>query len=249
MKTWIWIAALAACGNSGQGNAVKSKTAEEIKKEWGPKAQKKLDKIVKAATAATGVLGTPGDSQLALDFVWSDEKDHPNAIAVQVDDVQSATAPRPEPPSELEGLPPLHPRFRFQDDGHNHVLNAKELLGIEKGSPTTSEHVFRQIDDAKYLLVVTPNPVHWPNVAGNTFEPGTVPLRAILVEIETAKPLGGFETTARSSDEVLVNEKYQKRDEKVVKDFFNQAGRAVVKGIEQRWPGAKTPLDWGFRPG
>jgi len=271
MKAWIWtIAVVAACGRSGGHNVVKKdKTLEELKPVWGAKVQAKLDKVIAAAKAATSAeLGAPGDAQLALDFEWDEEKDHPNVFAVQIEDMQSATELRPTPPPQPsladeawkaaeEGKPivikppePSHPRFTFQDDGHSHVFKAKALLGVPNTGGQYPEYVYDQFVNAKYMLVVMPGEVVWPSAEGATFQTGGAKLRAILVEIDTAKPLGGFETTAQNSDKVLVNDltgPAERIQAKLDKDFLAESGTAVVKGVEQRWPGTKTPLDWGVR--
>src|ERR1041385_1663469 len=98
MRAWMCMVVLAGCGHHDAQPKAKPKTADELKKDWGAKVQAKLDKVVAAAKAAEGAdLGAPGDGKLALDFAYDDDKDHPNAIAVQSDDVLSATAPRPAP--------------------------------------------------------------------------------------------------------------------------------------------------------
>jgi len=263
---------LASCDKHRDQPKPEEKTPEQVKSEWGTKVQAKLEKIVAAAKAADGAdLAAAGDAKLALDFDYNDAAKHPNAIAVQVDDVQSATAARPKPPAKSDDLwqraadgkpielPSMshHPaRFALQTDRGNHVYTAKQLLGIEEGSVAPA-YWYDQLVNAKYLLVVTPGQVQWPTIDGTTFKSGSVPLRAVLVDIDTAKPLGGFETTATNSDKVLVSkndmakafidDKARERvDAALTKDFLHEAGRAVIKGIEQRWPGAKTPLDWGY---
>lgn len=265
MKTWIWIAVLAACSKGGHNVAPKERPPEAVKAEWSPKVQAKLAKIVAAAKAADGAdLGTPGDQKLALDFDWDDAA-KPNAIAVQIDDVQSATAPRPKPPAAptadaawnaaAEGKPialpgPPHPRFSMQEDRYNTVYMGKQLLGIEDSS-VAREYVYDQLVSAKYVLVVVPGEVTWADPSGSKFEGGHVHMRATLVDIDAAKPLGGFEIDGVSSDKVLVDEssltdpKY--RDQlyaKLDRDLLIESSRAIVTGIAQRWPGAKTPLGW-----
>jgi hypothetical protein len=104
------------------------------------------------------------------------------------------------------------------------------------------------------MLVVSPRDVKWPTVGGMSFESGTAKLRAVLIEIDTAKPLGGFEVMASNSDKVRVpspptgvNADLQKYSESVQRDldddFLNELGTAVVTGLEARWPGTKTPID------
>lgn len=258
MKAWLLIGLLAACGNHEGKAPPKQKTPEALKQEWGAKVQAKLDKVIAAAKAASGGnLGAPGDAKLVLDFDWDDEKAHPNAIAVQVEDVQSTTevraAPAPLPTVDADGMPIIrppsrpHPRFTFQEDGQNHVYKAKALLGVPGASIVVPASVYDQFVNAKYLLVVTPGEVHWPDVSGATFETGSVALRAMLVDIDTAKPLGGFETTAQSSEKVVVNTKRsgQTAADKLDQDLMSQASKAIAKGIEARWPGSKPPvLGW-----
>jgi hypothetical protein len=273
----IWLAAvfgLVSCDKHRDQPKPQEKTPEQVKSEWGTKVQAKLEKIVAAAKAADGAdLVAIGDAKPALDFDYDDAAKHPNAIAVQVEDVQSATAARPKPPSPpknddlwqraAEGKPieppsmSHHPaRFALQTDSCNHVYDAKRLLGIEEGSVAPA-YWYDQLVNAKYLLVVTPGEVKWPTIEGTTFKGGSVRLHAVLVDIDTAKPLGGFETTATNSDKVLlskddmakafIDDKARERVNAALdKDFLHEAGRAIVNGIEQRWPGAKTPLDWGY---
>lgn len=261
MKAWLSIAVvLVACGKDGSAPpAKKEKTADEVKQEWSARIKSKLEKVVAAARAAKGAeLGAPGDATRALDFNWGKDA-HPNAIAVQIDDVRSATAPRAkatsadDPLAKAAALTRQHPRFSFQEDNADPVYEAKQLLGIED-SQVLPEFVYDQFVGAKYILVVTPGDVTWPEEDGSTFKPGNAPLRAILVDIDSAKPLGGFDAVGRSSDKVLVEEKSlvepgnsAELAKKLDQDFMEQAGHAIVKGIEQRWPGAKTPLDFGFR--
>ena len=264
MKKWLLIAIVAACG-SNEKAAPKKKTVEELRSVWGAKVKKKLDKVVAAAKGASGgELGTPGDAQVALDFEWDDEKAHPNAFAVQIDDVQSATEPRvvvkapgPEDAWQLaaDGKPVVitpeadqHSRFTFQDDGASHVVKAKALLGVGGGGGEYPEYVYEQFVDAKYMLVVTPGEVQWAVAAGETFQTGSAPMRAVLIEIDTAKPLGGFEVTAHSSEKVMVAETKTGTNakDKLDRDLKGASGKAIVDGIKQRWPGAKTPYGWGF---
>src|SRR4051794_39017398 len=98
MKAWMSIVLLAACGHSsGDPSAVKDKPPAEVKQAWSSKVQARLEKLAAAAKAAAGgELGAPGDVKLALDFDDDDATKHPNAIAVQLDDVQSATEGRPK---------------------------------------------------------------------------------------------------------------------------------------------------------
>jgi hypothetical protein len=271
MKAWMCIALVAACGRDGKGPVEKKqKTVEELKAAWGTKVQARLEKVVAAAKAASGAeLGAPGDAQLALDFEWDDEKAHPNAFAVQLDDVLSATEPRPapvkpDPAAEIEkamaegrtpvfDLGPTHPPFAFKGAGYFHVQKAKGLLGIPTAF-ASPEYVYDQFVNAKYVLVISPSDVTWPKATGMDFETGSARLRAVLIEIDTAKPLGGFEATAHNSSEVRVpeaptgvNADLQKYDDSVQRkldtDFLNELGKPVAKGIETRWPGTKRPLD------
>lgn len=275
MKAWVLVALVAACGRDGGQNAVKEKTRAELTAAWGTKVKDRLDKVVAAAKAASAAdLGAPGDAQLALDFVHREGK-HPNAFAVQFDDVQSATEPRPPPPppynaaaeiesAMAEGRDPVfkrprppHPLFTFQADHDSHVSVAKDLLGViaaGSGSADTAnlrygdEEMLEQFVNAKYVLVVTPTDVQWPELpSDDEFVPGKATLRAMLIEIDTAKPLGGFETTAQSSDKVRVLETadYDAVARKVDGDFLAEASTAVAKGIETRWPGAKAPASFG----
>lgn len=262
---WLLIVLVAACGGSNEKPAAKEKTPEELKAAWGPKVKARLDKVIAAAKAASGgELGTPGDAKLALDFDWDDAKAHPNAIAVQLDDVQSATELRavPKVPGPDDAWKDFadgkavvitpeseqHARFTFQADGKSHVFKAKALLGVPNASGQYPEYVYDQFVNAKYLLVVTPGDVQWAVASGSTFQSGTAPMRAMLVEIDTAKPLGGFETTAHNSDKVTVNETKSGLNpkDKLDKDLRGASGKAILEGITQRWPGAKTPYDFGF---
>jgi hypothetical protein len=261
MKAWMYAFLIAACS---KGDAPKPpvKTTEQLKQEWGAKVSAKLEKIVAAAKAANGA-DLAGDAKLTLDFDWDDPGRHPNAIAVQIDDVQSATEHRPEPKSGTPSyeeiakkaeageaiMPPgvAHPRFTFQDDGTSHVYKAKTLVGVIKEQGQYPEYVYDQLVNAKYVLVVTPGEVTWPSASGEKFQGGTAAMRAVLVEIETAKPLGGFEAVGVSSDKVFVRASANddQLQSKLDADLIAESGRAIVKGIEQRWPGAKTPLDYG----
>src|SRR3954469_3184378 len=103
MKHWLALVLVAACGHSsGDKPTVREKSPEDVKKEWSPKVQAKLEKIVLAAKAAgAGELGAPGDAKLALDLQL-DEDAHPNTITVQSDEVESATTPRPKPLTQEE---------------------------------------------------------------------------------------------------------------------------------------------------
>ncbi len=267
MKPWLAplvLVLVAACGNEKPA-APKQKTLEDLKPVWGNKVKAKLDKVIAAASAASAAdLGAPGDAPLTLDFDWDDAKAHPNAIAAQIDDVQSATELRavPEPqtadeawnaaaegkPIEIKPPSEQHGRFTFQDDGKNHVFKAKALLGVPNTGGQYPEYIYDQFVNAKYVLVVMPGDLQWAVAEGSTFQSGSAPMRAILVEIDTAKPLGGFETTAQSSDKVKVTETKSGTNtrDKLDKDLQGAAGKAIVDGIQQRWPGAKTPYDWGF---
>jgi hypothetical protein len=260
---WLLIVLVAACG--GNNEQAKKKTPEELKSAWGAKVKAKLDKVVAAAKVASGGdLGTPGDAKLALDFEWEDATAHPNAIAVQIDDVQSATEPRAvqkDPNADAwknaeEGKPIVvtldsekHARFTFQTDYKSHVFKAKALLSVPKAGDEYPEYVYDQFVNAKYLLVVTPGDVQWAVAEGSTFQPGAAPMRAVLVDIETAKPLGGFEATAHNSKEIKVTETKSGMNtkDKLDDDLRGASGKAIVEGINQRWPGSKTPiLSWGF---
>jgi hypothetical protein len=264
----MWVVVVAACGHEGGHNvAKKQKTLEELKPLWSAKVQAKLDKVIAAAKAAgDGELGAPADPALALDLEWDDEKAHPNAFAVQLDELQSATelAPTPvpfDPAKEIEkamaeGRTPdlvprmRHPRFTFQSDGHSHVFKAKWLLGVPNANGQYPEYVLDQFVNAKYMLVVTPSEVAWPGApSGVDFESGRVKLRATLIDIDTAKPLGGFETTATSSDKVRLSADThdQAMQDTLDRDFIAESSVAVVKGVAARWPGAKTPLTWSSR--
>lgn len=265
------IALVAACGRGGEKAAPKKEpSVEELKATWGTKVQARLEKVVAAAKAADGAeLGAPGDAQLALDFEWNDPKAHPNVFAVQLDDVLSATEPRPapvknDPAKEIEKamaegrdpvfkFEPSHPAFSLNHAGYDHVAKAKGLLGIPTAFPSP-EYVYDQFVNAKYVLVISASDVKWPNAGGNSFETGIAQLRGVLIEIDTAKPLGGFDVKAESSDKVRipkpptgVNADLQKYQEsvqtKLDNDFLNELGGSVAKGIETRWPGTKTPLD------
>jgi len=266
VKSWIALIALAACGHAGCDKSAAKKAPEDVKKEWSPKVQAKLEKIAAAAkaTTSTSELGAPGDAKLGLDFDHVDAAKHPNAIAVQLDDAQ--LEPRPKPPTlEQQGAVawanasegkavappgPSHPQFTFQNEYSNRVFEAKQLLGIED-SRIASEWEYDQLVNAKYLLVVVPGEVQWPSAEGSTLLPGNVPFRATLVEIDTAKPLGGFESAAHSSSEVTV--KYDRDHDlseaahhQLEENFLSEYGKAVVQGIQQRWPDAKMPiLAWG----
>jgi hypothetical protein len=259
---------IAACGREGGHNAApKQKSLEEIKAAWGAKVQAKLDKVIAAAKAASGgELGAPGDAQLALDFQWSDPTSHPNAFAVQLDDVQSATElPKPppafDPAAEIEKaaaegrtpnlMPPMrHPLSAFQSNGNNHVYKAKWLLGVPGTAGQYPEYVFDQFVGAKYMLVVTPTELTWPAAPnGSSFQSGRAKLRAVLIDIDSAKPLGGFETSADSSDKVKITSDThdQAMQDMIDKDLLAESSDAIVKGVEARWPGAKTPLNWSGR--
>jgi hypothetical protein len=261
MKRVLLIASLAtACGGRDVEHA--TRTVADLKSQWGPKVQVKLDKIVAAATAASGgELGALGGPTLALDFVWDGPTNHPNALAVMSDDVQSATAARAEAPKpdtyeqlakgepvNLAALMP-HRRFTFQDDRNNHVAHAKVLLGVPgAGEDQYPDYVLDQFVTAKYLLVVTPGDVTWASLSGGTFHTGSAPVRAMLVEIDTATVLGGFTTTAENSDKVRYDDDRVggSADERLDKDLLVETRKAIVKGVQQRWPGAKTPPSWGL---
>jgi len=265
------IALVTACGRGGENApAKKEKSVEELKAEWGTKVQARLEKVVAAAKAASGAeLGAPGDAQLALDFEWNDPKAHPNAFAVPLEDVLSATEPRPEPPkydpakeiekAMAEGRDPVltpptnHPPFTLVHGGFHHVERAKGLLGIPSAS-ASPEYVYNAFVTAKYVLVVTTLGMAWPEAAGKDFTSGTAKLRAVLIDIETGKPLGGFEATSHNSDKVRVpsaptgvNADLQRYFDSVQRtldnDFLDEVGGAVAKGIETRWPGSKVPID------
>jgi hypothetical protein len=195
---------------------------------------------------------------------------HPNAIVVQVDD--ATIAPRPLPPSkeqlagaawdemaktgelkdeQVAALIKPRPRFTFQSEHRNRVYEAKQLLGIEDGQVGPEWH-YAQLVDAKYVLVVSPSDVHWPTAEGNALTPGTAMFRATLVEIETAKPLGGFQSATKSSETISVEyDRDHALDEaatrKFEQDLMSRYSQAIVKGIEERWPGSKVPtLAWGL---
>lgn len=282
MNAWVCLALVAACGRDGGGQSTaKEKSVDELKAVWGTKVQGRLEKVVAAAKAANGAeLGAPGDAQLALDFEWNDAKAHPNVFAVQADDLLSATEARPVPvkkdaaaaaAAEIvkaaeEGrdpvvnveaiMEPSHPAFALTSGGYGHVEKAKGLLGIPTAF-ASKEYVYDQFVNAKYVLVISPTDVQWPKVGGSTFESGMAKLRGVLIEIDTAKPLGGFEVIAHNSEKVRVppaptgvNADYQKYIESVQRnvdnDFLGELGTAVVTGIETRWPGSKTPVDFKF---
>lgn len=250
MKALISVAAICvvACGSSS-----KDKTREQLAKEYGPKLDARLDKLVaanRAGRAALDALGAPGDAQLALDFNFKAADRHPNAIAAHTEDLEDAKKPAAsDDPGDriLSG----GPKLVFAENDDNHVYLAKSVLGVEKLVSYYHEYPLKQILDAKYVLVVYPKSFTPPStgLGGSDFKPGAAAATAVLVEIETGKALGGFDVTATNSEEVSVN--VRKRDgasdaeDKIRDDLYAQIGKAIADGISKRWPGAKTPSNWG----
>lgn len=239
----------AACGKGGGGDKPAPVAPDKV--------AAKLDKIIAAAKASDGAaLGAPGDN-LALDFQWDLSDLHPNAIAVQSDQVVDAKTV-PQPPKGKDAVAVInagsdlnpedfveHPRFSFQSDSHDHILQAKTLLGVPGAKGNGYPFMNAQLVAAKYVLVVTPHDIKWPYSTVGTFAGGHVKMTAELVDIDTGKPLGGFETTGASSDIVKTYDKtLANAQERVDADFLVQASHAIAKGIQQRWPSAKVPESW-----
>ena len=223
MKPWMAVIALGACGCSGGEKSTAKKPPEQVKNEWAPKVQAKLEKIVVAAAEASASSDTatpsPGGAKLVLDFDDGDATKHPNAIVVQLDNAGLTARPKPQDqqadmwdklsqadaPITVPGPP--RPLITFQSDHRNRVYEAKQLLGIEelgRGDELAPEWHYDQLVNAKYVLIVTPAEVEWPTTEGSDLIPGKVPFRATLFEIDTAKPLGAFESAAKSTDKVSV---------------------------------------------
>ena len=240
------MAALAAgCGKTGG-----DKPAAPID---NAKVAARLDKIVAAGKAADGA-ALAGDN-LALDFEWDAPDRHPNAVAVQSDQIADAKSVPADAPKASVGFDDLasgtdvkpedlapHPRFTFQDRSHDHILQAKTLLGVAGAKGNGYAYMPEQLVAAKYVLVVTPREVKWAYATVGTFVGGHVKMTAVLVDIDTGKPLGGFEATAESSDKVKTYDKtFSNAQERVDVDLMTQASTAIIDGIKKRWPGAKVP--------
>jgi hypothetical protein len=248
MRLLIVALVVAGCGKSGP----KEKTVDDLRTEYKPRIEARLEKLVAAdragkAAIASG-LGQPGDSKLALDFEYQADTHKPNAIVAHTEDLEDAKKPAQSAKPEDRG-PLTGPKLIFAENDRNHVLLGKSLIGIEKGG-FQHEYMTRQLVDAQYVLVVYPTSFKPAMAIGSSFTPGTATGTAVLVEIESGKPLGGFEFTAQSSDEIHVS--VSKRsgtsnaDDKVRDDLYSQTGKAIANAIKVRWPGAKVPTNWGY---
>lgn len=239
MQKKLWLAALiiglVACGKDST-----PKTRQQLQKEYGDKLTARLDKLAAASLAGRvgmSSLGTPGDQQLALDFTVLGEKPKPNAMAVHTGDIEDPKAAA------------TYTDVVFAEDMYNQVKNAKYVLGVEPSMSHAREDHVKQVLDVKYVLVVYPTEYRAPRAGLSDFTPGLARGTAVLVEIETGKPLGGFEFAASNDEEVFVKVRQSDgasdAEDKVKKDLWANTGKAISEGIAKRWPGAKAPYNYG----
>ena len=242
---WVmFVAAIACSGCSDKGAQKAEKTPAEIEKEYKPKLEARLAKLFAAKQAAQTnerVVGEPGDSNVVLTLpggAGSAGAVPPNTIMADAEDLETVLK---QHSVDLEKENPL-PQFLFDDD--NQVYQARLLVGPEKGAKAEYVPRYEELLAAKYVLVVFTGDVQFGAAVGSfeQFMPFKVSGTAILTEIETAKPLGGFRYEATNSPEIKTTTyKSSGRSDamQVLRTDFAEQFRAALKaGIQTRWPGS-----------
>jgi hypothetical protein len=148
----------------------------------------------------------------------------------------------------LTNAPPFK-LFHMQDDPFR-LATAARGIGLDK-----SEHKAKYRTDkykpalqlmqrAKYALFIVAR-VEEPKIdlAVKRFTPGKLEGSAVLYEIESKKPLGGFPLEASSSAKVATRSgSYTGQElDAVMHDFENNARAALWQALKERFPSAKLP--------
>ncbi len=228
------LAIVAACGKGPP----KSKSSDELKTEYGARMEPRLAKLYAAKEA--NEFASDANVPNIVVHVGTD------TLVAEATDLVKEPNRRNTDRYDQTSEPGLFPL----DD--NPVFNARSLAGSEKGYiSATDEPDYKLVLEAKYVLIVNTQWDSYGAAAGgvSTFVPFKVHGRATLAEIETAKPLGGFEFSATNSPE-LTSRTYTSPAsgttndaQRVVReDFVKQYRAAISSGIKTRWPGSTTTL-------
>ncbi len=241
MKSAIALCVLALIGCGG-GNGT-SKTRQDLEAEYGTKLKPRMESLIAAGKVADqnrSSLGIVGNPPADVDLDYNEEDHAGNTVIVQFDDLASASED-------------ANPSFRFADLDHDEVRTAKSWtgakVGLKSGNFGVFEAALQHVVGAKYVLVVFPTLLAAPSLGlgATTFVPGQAQATVVLVEIQGAKPLGGFEVKVTNSDEVMMKRKTSgdEMQRKVDADLAAQLGKGIADGIRKRWKGAKAPYNWG----
>lgn len=232
----LLIVALAACGGSA-----KWKTAEELRKEYGPQLEAKIAKMIAAAKLSAGAPGAPPvPIELRGTTKLGDEPGHAtNAIVVSSSELGAA--------AETEDEHKLH-SFQFQSDNDNHVYNARKLATLPPAFETTNETQLKELLAARYLLILSGSMTDG-HVTSSGFAPGTAEGIVTLVDLDTGKWLDELEFSAKSSETLYTSTSStgsSDADEKIKRDLRSNITKEIREGIEKKWPGSGVPRNWGY---
>jgi hypothetical protein len=234
--TSLFVVALALLGCGG-GGGKEGKSRLEVAKEYGPRIQVRMDKLVAAAKAAQAPglsLGAPGDSKLTLDAQ--------NMFVAYAGDLEDAKAPGAnEIPSKTV------PHF-LSEFGNLPVIGKVALRTTSDDSRGyLSEETIKRLLDAKYVVVIIVKPGDYrspeADSASASYVGGSIDGTGVGVEIETGKPIGGFTFHAESSKElkVTVSSDGQARAlAPALVDMHRRTAKEIAAAINARWPGSKV---------
>ena len=232
----LLIVALAACG----GDA-KPKTAEQLRKDYGPQVEAKIAKMIAAAKLPAGAPSAPPvPLELRGTTKFGDDPGHAtNAIAVSSGELGEAAETADEHKNHS---------FQFQDDSDNHVYNARKVLTDPPAYRQTNEIALKELLAARYLLIVSGS-MSDGHVTSSGFAPGEAEGTVVLVDLDAGKRLDEFTFTAKSSDKLYTSSSStgsSDADEKIKRDLRHATTQAIRDGIAKKWPGSGLPINWGY---
>lgn len=180
----------------------------------------------------------PKDEEPELDF----GKEKGNAIVVH------AESGRYENPLDSLTRGPAFKLFHIADDPYRLANQAYGMFEKpeDQAKYRTDQYkaALEHFTRAKYVLFVV-GKVEQPHVvfaATKSFTPGSLEAAAVLYEIESKKPLGGFRFEAGNSDKVNARtESTVQAQEAVLHDFENNAREALWKALKARFPSVRLP--------
>jgi hypothetical protein len=245
MKTLV--VALGFLAVVGCGGGKKTKTNGDLQNEYGAKLKPRMEALIAAGKVADqnrGTLGAAGDPPAGIDVDYNEDDHAGNTVIAQFDDLASLTED-------------AKPAFRFSDLSNDEVRTAKSWtgakVGLQSGDWSVFEPALQHVVGAKYVLVVFPNLIAPPSmgIGGTSFTAGQASATVVLVEIDGAKPLGGFEVKATNSGEIMTKKSSglgagEQKQRKIEADLAAQLGKEIADGIRKRWKGAKAPYNWGL---
>ncbi len=240
VKYLILVLLVAACAGGESLAAGTAKKAEPIEDLTSAALEKRQALGALRKQVIVDPAKWPRGDVPALDFT----KATGNAIIVHAESGQLKN-----PLSTVTGAVPFK-LFHLQDDPYRLALSARGI-GLNKGEDKTKYHTdqyrpaLEQMVRAKYVLFVV-GELDEPKVdviGMKSFTAGKLEGAAILYEIESKKPLGGFAIEARNSAKITTrtgNYTGQALDA-VMHDFENNARASLWKGLKARFPSAKIP--------